>query len=77
MHNALGKKITALREARGLKQYELAAMIRVNAKTVSHWEMGRRRVSFSDATRLALALGVPVQELAIAAIESAQPVPTP
>ena len=77
MQNALGEKITTLREARGLKQVELAAILQVSAAKVSHWEMGRRRVSFSDATKLAAVLGVPVQELASAAVESELAVPTP
>jgi transcriptional regulator with XRE-family HTH domain len=66
MHNALGHKLTTLREARGLKKVELAHLLRVSPAKVSHWELGRRRVSFSDATKLATVFGVPVEELASA-----------
>lgn len=66
MQNALSKKLRTLREARGITQQELADTLNVKRATVSHWEMGRRRVSFADATKLSVTLNVPMEELAIA-----------
>ena len=46
------------REARGLRQSELAERAGFQPSAVSHFETGRRAPSFDNLTRLADALGV-------------------
>lgn len=66
----LGETIKTLREQRGMKQVELASIVNVEPSRVSQWETGARGVPLSLSARLAEALGVGVDQLALAAAES-------
>lgn len=63
MH-ALGKRLTALREARGLERSTLAQRAQVDYQYIYRLERGdRSNPSLEVLGRLARVLGVPVQEL--------------
>ena len=75
---AFGKRLAALRKARGLTQSELAEQIGVNQTAVGSYEIGRRRIPLSQVAPLARALGVPVSDLVEASEPGgAKPGPTP
>jgi DNA-binding transcriptional regulator YiaG len=40
-----GAQLRALRRSRGLRQVDLARIIRVTANTVARWEQGRVRIT--------------------------------
>jgi transcriptional regulator with XRE-family HTH domain len=61
---ALGQAIRQLRDARGLKQKELADAADVNVTAISHIERGRANPAWGTVTRIAAALDVPVSEVA-------------
>jgi transcriptional regulator with XRE-family HTH domain len=61
---ALGRAIRQLRDARGLKQKELADAADVNVTAISHIERGRANPAWGTVTRIAAALDVPVSEVA-------------
>ncbi len=69
-----GNKIKALREERGMTQYDLAVRIGVSQARISHYETGRRDLSLELAANIATALGVSVDDLLPAPI-AAQPTP--
>lgn len=58
MSVSLGRRIAALRKARGWTQVELAAEVGVRRDKVSLWENGHRVPSVCRFMRLAEALGV-------------------
>lgn len=58
-----GKKLKALREARGISQRELARMVNVHQTQISFIERGDRRASFDLMCKVAQALDVPITEL--------------
>lgn len=62
----LGQKIRAARESRGLTQADLAARARVAQGYLSYLEQDEREPSLSIAARIALELGIPLDELASA-----------
>lgn len=64
----LGQKLRAAREACGLTQAELADRAGVGAEYVSHAELDQREPSLSAAARIARELGIPLDELASAAV---------
>lgn len=59
----LGERIAELREERGLKQATLARMAGVPAGSLSHWELGERRVPADAVPAIANALGVTICQL--------------
>ncbi|MEO0269479.1 MAG: helix-turn-helix transcriptional regulator, partial [candidate division WOR-3 bacterium] len=48
----IGKKIRELRENKGLTQKEFASLLGYKLLTVSRWERGERKPSFSDLKKL-------------------------
>lgn len=59
----LGKRIAALRHEKGLKQDELAEMMKVSPQAVSKWENDQSCPDISSLPALASILGVTVDEL--------------
>jgi transcriptional regulator with XRE-family HTH domain len=67
MPQSFGKRLTALREKRGLSQIELARLASVAPSTLNYLEHDIRsgeKLSLGIAKRLALALGVTLDHLA-------------
>lgn len=58
--NTPGKRIHALRKAKGLKVRELGAIVGVDHSTVSAYERGEYRPPADKIIRLAKALSIPV-----------------
>jgi transcriptional regulator with XRE-family HTH domain len=56
----VGRRIRQRREARGLKQFELARILGVGASTLCGWEKGEKSVSRENILPLARVLRVPV-----------------
>src|SRR5262245_18005560 len=61
---ALGRRLRALRDARGLTQLQLALEVGIGPQTLRNWESGRRVPSLFVALALARALGVTLDSLA-------------
>lgn len=59
---AVGLRLKALRQKRGLSQEELAARIERSYHTISNIERGRTLPNFTTLERLSEVLGVPVRE---------------
>ena len=59
----LGKRVRALRERRGLLQEELALLANVRKWTMHRLETGKQGADLWQATQIANALGVGVDEL--------------
>lgn len=59
----VGRTIRILRQDRGLKQYELAALAKVHPQTINRIEKGHTTPDVATVQRLAEALGVPVSRL--------------
>lgn len=64
MADTFGKRLKRLREAKGLSQPALATAATVPIGTLRGWEQGRRVPSVDVAARLAVAMGVSLDELA-------------
>lgn len=71
----LGAFIAQLRKEKGLTQKQLAELLNVSDKTVSHWECDETSPDISLLTTLAKALGVTVDELLQGEKKPAQTVP--
>lgn len=56
----IGRKIRELRDSRGLTQRELASLLGYKLLTVSRWERGERKPSFSDLKRLSDIFGISI-----------------
>ena len=61
-----GSKLKSARILRGLTQVQLAAAIGVHPISISQYERGVIEPSLAAARRLAMALGVPIEELLVA-----------
>ena len=59
----LGETIRARREAMGMTQQELAARLYVSRQTVSRWESGSRCPDLIMSKKLAMILGISMDEL--------------
>jgi transcriptional regulator with XRE-family HTH domain len=59
----VGKRLKALREAKGLSQAALATRAKIAREYVNRLEAGRQDPSLSTLTALAKALAVPLAEL--------------
>ena len=59
----LGERIRQLRESAGLSQQELAERLYVSRQTVSRWESGSRTPDIMTAKKIAVLLGVSLDEL--------------
>lgn len=67
-----GAAIKAAREARDLRQEDVAGTLGVSDVTIWRWEAGRtKNVDYPTARRLADALGVPVDALYVHDAQSA------
>lgn len=75
MEMSIGKRITALRRKKGLKQEDLAQMLEVTAQAVSKWENDLTCPDISLLPKLASILGVSVDEL-LSGKQEQQPVVT-
>jgi transcriptional regulator with XRE-family HTH domain len=60
----MGDRLRRLRHAAGLSQQRLADLAAVPLGSLRNWEQGRREPLLGPAGRLALALGVTLDELA-------------
>jgi transcriptional regulator with XRE-family HTH domain len=60
---SLGKRIRALRKARGWRQIDLAVEARINENYVSDLELGRKEVCLRTLQTLARALDLKTSEL--------------
>lgn len=58
MSKMIGKRISALRKAKGMSQAGLANKLNISASTVGMYEQGRRTPSLDMLVSLALVLGV-------------------
>lgn len=58
----LGKNIELLREDAGLSQFELANKMNVSFASVSRWESGKMWLSEESLEKLAMVLGVSVDQ---------------
>ena len=63
MDSTLGKRISALRREKGMKQEELAERMQVSPQAVSKWENDQTCPDISALPHLANILGVSVDEL--------------
>ena len=63
LKRAFGRRVQALREAKGLTQEDLAARIERTVDTISNIERGANSTRIETACRLAQALGVALPEL--------------
>ena len=59
----IGHQIAMLREKKGMRQAELAAILNISPSTVGMYEQGRRSPSLSMVIRMAQAFGVTVDYL--------------
>ncbi len=59
------KLIRQLREERGWTQLELANKLQVTPSTVYNWERGRFEPKARQLRALALAFGIPMEQIAI------------
>lgn len=59
----LGPRITYFREKRGLQQNELAAIVGIKPKYLRDIENGVENPRIALLARLAVALGIPIEEL--------------
>jgi len=67
----LGEFVKTAREAKGLRQVQLSKLARVPLATIRDLEQGRvKTVRLETARRLARTLGVSVDQMADAALES-------
>jgi transcriptional regulator with XRE-family HTH domain len=60
----MGERLQRLRLARGMSQSELSEAAGVPIGTLRNWEYGRRTPLLDAAARIAVALGVTLDELA-------------
>lgn len=58
MIDLIGKRITALRKAKGMSQANLAQALNISTSTVGMYEQGRRTPGLDMLVSLALVLGV-------------------
>ena len=58
-----GQRLSELRKASGLSQYQLASRIGVTQSSVGYWEMSEKPPRAEILPKLAHALGVTVEEL--------------
>lgn len=65
----IGGRLQALRQARGLTQAKLAALIGIETVTLSRYETGAKGASVTTLSRAAKALGVELRDL----FEEAEP----
>lgn len=60
----MGQRLQELRQRAGLSQSELARAAEVPIGSLRNWEHGRRTPLLDAAARIALALGITLDELA-------------
>jgi transcriptional regulator with XRE-family HTH domain len=60
----MGERLQRIRRAKGLSQPQLAEAAQVPVSSLRNWEQGKRIPAFDTAARLAIALGVSLDELA-------------
>lgn len=60
---AFGKKLSKLREERGVSQEKLSALAEISRETISHMENGQQWARLSTLHRVAKALNVSTKEL--------------
>jgi len=60
----MGQRLKTLRRKAGLSQSQLARAAEVPISSLRNWEYGRRTPLLDAAARIALALGVSLDELA-------------
>jgi transcriptional regulator with XRE-family HTH domain len=73
----LGTRLRRLRQAAGLSQQQLADRARVPLGTLRNWEQDRRAPLLDTAGRVAVALGISLDELAGISRPSAEAPPAP
>ena len=61
-YKAIGRRIRAARERKGLKQHNLAALAEVAATNISHIERGVAKVSLPALLKIANSLEVSIDE---------------
>lgn len=72
---SLGKRLVALREARGLKQKDVAEALKIAPNTLSRYESDERVPDLQMLTQLAEYYGVSVDYLATGRTETGEQVP--
>ena len=68
----LGQNLQAIREKAGLSQSQLATKAGVSIKTLQNWEIGRNQPRLEALVKLAQALEVPLERIAVVDSGSAQ-----
>lgn len=63
LYRAVGERIRAVRERRGLTQGDLAAMVDLRRTSITNIEQGRQRLPIATLYDIADALGVEAVEL--------------
>src|SRR6516165_5339345 len=62
---SFGQNLQRLREGAGLSQSELAGKTGLAVRTIQNWEINRNQPRLDAIIKLARALGVPIEELAV------------
>jgi transcriptional regulator with XRE-family HTH domain len=73
----VGDVVRSLREQRGFTQEELGQRVGVGQGMIGHIETGRRQPTLAVAVRLAVALGVTVDDLVLDVVDETAATPTP
>ena len=71
-YQEIGRNIRRFRQAKGLKQKELAELIQVSDQHVSHIENAHTQVSLPTLVLIANAIGVSVDELLCDSVEKSK-----
>ena len=62
-YKALGNRILKEREAKGMSQQKLAALVQLESSNISHIERGTGRVSLNSLVKIAIALETTLNQL--------------
>src|SRR5262249_3511106 len=63
VYREIGRRVQALREARGLTQAQLAARVHTGVASLAKIEAGTRRAGLEKLTAIAIAFDVPIEHI--------------
>jgi len=73
---AFGRNISAIREAKGMTQEEVAKRAGLDQAHLSHFERGARKPSLENLVKLSMALGCPIDDM-VSPMINGQSLPEP